>query len=131
SGGGRGDTGRMGGCVSGRRRPPAGGVMLVLVCLSVWSTLDHGRRDDELRSRNMSAIDTLMQRNAAFAERRFIPNLPLVTTLGITVVCCVDPRVDPAHVLGLELGEAAGVRNLRGAGTPAGPAVVVPLRQPP
>lgn len=67
----------------------------------------------------MSAIDALMQRNAAFAERRFTPNLPLATTLSITVIGCVDPRVDPAHVLGLEPGEAAVLRNIGGRVTPA------------
>ena len=67
----------------------------------------------------MSAIDTLLRRNTAFAERRFIPNLPLATTLGITVIGCVDPRVDPAHLLGLELGEAAVLRNIGGRVTPA------------
>ena len=67
----------------------------------------------------MSVIDTLMQRNAAFAARRFAPSLPLATTLGITVIGCVDPRVDPAHVLGLELGEAAVLRNIGGRVTPA------------
>src|SRR5258706_14065808 len=69
----------------------------------------------------MSAIDTLLQRNAVFAEQRFTPNLPLATTLGITVIGCVDPRVDPAHVLGLELGEAAVLRNIGGRVTPAAP----------
>ena len=67
----------------------------------------------------MSVIDTLLQRNAAFAAQRFTPNLPLVTTLGITVLGCVDPRVDPAHVLGLEPGEAAVLRNIGGRVTPA------------
>lgn len=67
----------------------------------------------------MSTIDTLMQRNAVFAEQRFASSLPLATTLGITVIGCVDPRVDPAHVLGLELGEAAVLRNIGGRVTPA------------
>ena len=67
----------------------------------------------------MSAINILLQRNAAFAEQRFTPNLPLATTLGITVIGCVDPRVDPAHVLGIELGEAAVLRNIGGRVTPA------------
>jgi carbonic anhydrase len=67
----------------------------------------------------MSAIDILMQRNAAFAERRSTPNLPLVTTLGITVISSVDPRVDPAYVLGIEPGEAAVLRNIGGRVTPA------------
>jgi carbonic anhydrase len=67
----------------------------------------------------MSVIDTLMQRNAEFAAQRFTPNLPLATTLGITVIGCVDPRVDPAHVLGLEPGEAVVLRNIGGRVTPA------------
>jgi carbonic anhydrase len=35
------------------------------------------------------------------------------------VVGCVDPRVDPAHVLGLANGEAAIIRNVGGRITPA------------
>lgn len=66
----------------------------------------------------MSAIDTLLQRNAVFAEQRFTPSLPLAASLGITVIGCVDPRVDPAHVLGLETGEAAVLRNIGGRVTP-------------
>ena len=31
---------------------------------------------------------------------------------------CVDPRVDPAHVLGLEVGDAAVIRNVGGRVTP-------------
>src|SRR5258707_3676759 len=75
----------------------------------------------ERRSTDMSAIDTVLQRNAVFAEQRFTPNLPLATTLGITVIGCVDPRVDPAHVLGLELGEAAVLPNIGGRGAPPPP----------
>ena len=67
----------------------------------------------------MSAIDTLLQRNAVFARQRFTSNLPLAASLGITVIGCVDPRVDPAHVLGLETGEAAVLRNIGGRVTPA------------
>ena len=35
------------------------------------------------------------------------------------VVGCVDPRVDPGHVLGLANGEAAIIRNVGGRITPA------------
>lgn len=35
------------------------------------------------------------------------------------VIGCVDPRVDPAHVLGLQHGEAAVIRNVGGRITPA------------
>jgi carbonic anhydrase len=67
----------------------------------------------------VSAIDILMQRNVEFAARRHTPNLTLAATLGIIVIGCVDPRVDPAHVLGLEPGEAAVLRNVGGRVTPA------------
>ena len=53
----------------------------------------------------MSVIDTLIERNTDFAAHRFTPNMPLATTLGITVIGCLDPRVDPAHVLGLNAGK--------------------------
>jgi carbonic anhydrase len=34
------------------------------------------------------------------------------------VVTCLDPRVDPAHFLGLDLGDAMVVRNVGGRVTP-------------
>ena len=35
------------------------------------------------------------------------------------IIGCVDPRVDPAHLLGLGLGEAVVIRNVGGRITPA------------
>jgi carbonic anhydrase len=35
------------------------------------------------------------------------------------IIGCVDPRVDPTHVLGLKQGEAAVIRNVGGRITPA------------
>jgi len=67
----------------------------------------------------MTVIDTLIERNADFVAHQFTPNLPLATTLGITVIGCLDPRVDPAYVLGLKPGEAAVIRNIGGRVTPA------------
>jgi len=72
-----------------------------------------------VRSNTMTIVDTLVERNADFAAHQFTPNLPLATTLGITVIGCLDPRVDPAHVLGLKPGEAAVLRNIGGRVTPA------------
>lgn len=66
----------------------------------------------------MDALDSLQRRNAAFATTRFAP-LPLRATLQATIITCVDPRVDPAHILGLELGEAGVIRNVGGRVTPA------------
>ncbi len=78
----------------------------------------------------MTVIDTLQQRNAAFAAGRFEP-LPLRATLNTTIVTCVDPRVDPAHILGIELGEAGIIRNVGGRITPATLRQLALLRQLP
>ena len=66
----------------------------------------------------MTVVDTLAERNDDFARSRFIPGLPMLPRLRTLVVGCVDPRVDPAHVLGLETGDAAVIRNVGGRITP-------------
>ena len=66
----------------------------------------------------MTVVDTLAERNDDFARTRFIPGLPMLPRLRTLVVGCVDPRVDPAHVLGLETGDAAVIRNVGGRVTP-------------
>jgi len=78
----------------------------------------------------VTVIDTLQQRNAAHAATRFVP-LPLRSTLQTTIIGCVDPRVDPAHILGLELGEAAVIRNVGGRITPATLQMLALLRRIP
>lgn len=67
----------------------------------------------------MSAIETLVQRNRDFAARGFSPELTIRPRLGAAVIGCLDPRVDPAHVLGLESGDAPVIRNVGGRVTPA------------
>lgn len=67
----------------------------------------------------MTTLDTLTNRNQEFATHRFAANLPLMPTLRTLIISCADPRVDPAHVLGLELGEALVLRNAGGRVTPA------------
>lgn len=62
----------------------------------------------------MSVIDTLLQRNARFAAERFNPDWKILPTLRTLIIACVDPRVDPAEVLGLESDEAAVIRNVGG-----------------
>jgi carbonic anhydrase len=61
----------------------------------------------------------LTERNEAFAASRFIPDLTINPSGNMMVVGCVDPRVDPTHLLGLEQGEAAVIRNAGGRITPA------------
>ncbi len=66
----------------------------------------------------MQVIDTLLQRNAAFADAGFDAGLKIIPSLKTMVVGCVDPRVDPMDVLGLAPGEAAILRNVGGRVTP-------------
>jgi len=67
----------------------------------------------------MSNVDLLTKRNDDFATHRFSAGLPLFPTLRMVIIGCVDPRVDPADVLGVELGEAVVIRNVGGRITPA------------
>jgi len=67
----------------------------------------------------MAVVATLTERNRDFAAHRFAPGLSIMPTLRTIIIACVDPRVDPAHVLGLAVGEAVVLRNVGGRITPA------------
>lgn len=70
----------------------------------------------------MSNIDSLLPRNRAFAATdtwTHTPRLPFLPHKGLYVITCIDPRVDPAHFLGLEFGEAISARTVGGRVTPA------------
>ena len=62
----------------------------------------------------MDAVHTLTERNAEFATHRFALGYPLMPSLKTFIIGCVDPRVDPAQVLGIKLGEVAVIRNIGG-----------------
>ena len=66
----------------------------------------------------MTTIDTLIDRNKRFAKREIHADLQLFPKEKTLVIGCVDPRVDPAMVLGLELGDALVIRNIGGRFTP-------------
>jgi carbonic anhydrase len=67
----------------------------------------------------MDTIDRLTERNTHFAAHQFRAGLVMMPTLKTMIIGCADPRVDPAEVLGLELGEAVVIRNIGGRITPA------------
>ena len=67
----------------------------------------------------MTTIDTLVRRNEEFVKSHFSSGLTMRPALATMIIGCVDPRVDPAHLLGLELGEAVVIRNIGGRITPA------------
>jgi carbonic anhydrase len=63
-------------------------------------------------------IETALERNGAFAAAGGHEGAVVLPNLGLLVITCLDPRVDPAHVLGLELSDAMVVRNVGGRVTP-------------
>jgi carbonic anhydrase len=71
----------------------------------------------------LSNIAPLLDRNRAFAAdpgaRQGMPRLPFIPNQNLYIVTCIDPRVDPAQVLGVRLGDAVVQRNVGGRITPA------------
>lgn len=67
----------------------------------------------------MSNTTTLIDRNRRFASGFTAADMPILPKLRTVILACVDARVDPAHILGLELGDAVVIRNNGGRVTPA------------
>src|ERR1700755_2308240 len=63
-------------------------------------------------------IDPALERNRPFAAAGGHEGAVVFPTLRLFVIACLDPRVDPAHVLGLGLSDAMVVRNVGGRVTP-------------
>jgi len=61
----------------------------------------------------------LVRRNAVFAATGAFAGLPFPTSDTLQVLGCVDSRVDPGDVLGLQLGDGVVMRNIGGRITPA------------
>lgn len=72
----------------------------------------------------MNSFDSLLKRNSDFAARQsaagtLMPSLPrALPNVKAVIVGCADMRVDPAHVLGIQPGEAVVMRNIGGRITP-------------
>src|SRR5438132_13607070 len=63
-------------------------------------------------------IEAALARNRAFADAGGHQGAVVFPNLRLFVITCLDPRVDPAHFLGLGLGDAMVVRNGGGRVTP-------------
>ncbi len=59
-------------------------------------------------------IESALARNVAFAAAGGHEGAVVFPNLGLFVITCLDPRVDPAHFLGLGLSDAMVVRNVGG-----------------
>jgi carbonic anhydrase len=62
----------------------------------------------------MSATDELLRNNEAFAESFDKGDLPLPPAKKVAIVACMDARVNPYPILGLQLGDAHVIRNAGG-----------------
>src|SRR5205809_6799063 len=63
-------------------------------------------------------VDPALERNRAFAAAGGHEGAVVFPDLRLFVITCLDPRVDPAHFLGLRLSDAVIVRNVGGRVTP-------------
>ena len=71
---------------------------------------------------SQSNFTTLLERNAEFAAtdaKENVPKIPFIPFKQTYVITCMDPRVEPGAILGVQLGEAIVARNVGGRVTPA------------
>jgi carbonic anhydrase len=62
----------------------------------------------------MSTIDELLKNNERFAKSFDKGGLPLPPARKVAIVACMDARLNPYPILGLELGDAHVIRNAGG-----------------
>src|SRR5215210_1076035 len=62
----------------------------------------------------MSTTDDLLRNNQRYAEAFDKGDLPLPPARKIAVVACMDARIIPSRILGLEEGDAHVIRNAGG-----------------
>ncbi|MGH3408655.1 MAG: carbonic anhydrase [Streptosporangiaceae bacterium] len=67
----------------------------------------------------MSNLRPLLERNRAFAATGAHAGLAIMPRQPVFLVTCLDPRVDPAAFLGIDLGDAPVIRNAGGRVTEA------------
>jgi carbonic anhydrase len=75
-------------------------------------------RNDTMSDQPETNIDAAFERNRAFAAAGGHEGAIVFPNLRLFVITCLDPRVDPAHFLGLALSDAIVVRNVGGRVTP-------------
>jgi carbonic anhydrase len=62
----------------------------------------------------MSATDDLLSNNEEYAARFDLADLPAMPRTKVAVVTCMDARVIPTRLLGLQEGDAHVIRNAGG-----------------
>jgi len=85
-------------------------VLVSVVCAASGAALEV---KGEVLDKRMSDLQTLLKRNQQFASE-YEGGLNILPKFFTLVLSCVDARIDPAHFLGLELGDALVFRNAGG-----------------
>src|SRR5260370_16492036 len=67
----------------------------------------------------MLSVDAVKKGKRDFGAQRFTASMFLFAASKPIIISCVDPRADPAHVLGLEFGDALVISKIGGRITPA------------
>lgn len=62
----------------------------------------------------MTEVPKLLEANEAYSKSFDQGDLEVAPSRGVVVLTCIDARLDPARMLGLELGEANVIRNAGG-----------------
>jgi carbonic anhydrase len=65
----------------------------------------------------MGITDEVVANNERYAENFDKGDLPIPPAKGLAVVACMDARLDPHQILGLERGDAHVIRNAGGVVT--------------
>jgi len=66
----------------------------------------------------MTGFDDLLEANRSYAESFRYNGVPGVAGKGVAIVTCMDSRIDPLAIMGLEAGDAKVLRNPGGRITP-------------
>jgi carbonic anhydrase len=62
----------------------------------------------------VSELEKMLQANDGFAAAFDRGDLEIPPARGVAILTCIDARVDPAKMLGLDIGDAHVVRNAGG-----------------
>lgn len=66
----------------------------------------------------MTAFDDLLEANRAYTETFRYAGVPGIAGKGVAIVTCMDSRIDPLAIMGLQAGDAKVLRNPGGRITP-------------
>lgn len=73
----------------------------------------------------MTVIDEFLQANEAYASTFQKGDLPMPPGRKVAILTCMDARLDPARILGLEEGDAHVIRNAGGRAADAVRSLVI------